>query len=265
MDKSFHIIFRGEIADGAHLPDVKRNLAKLFKSPIEKMERLFVGRPVAVKKNLAEADARRYQKALLAVGALTELSDAESGKIAPAKPAPKSETLAARIARIEAEQLSADAAQKDASSTAQQEFASESPVEDIVMVEVEVEADAEADIEVVSEEVLLQAAAPLVAENDFPQTHLGEPGGALSLRPMEGELLEEFERVHQDPVNVDITDISLAGVGEDLLRAEEKKPVVDELNLKINFDLAPVGSSLNEWQADESNIPPDLAAISLDD
>lgn len=67
-DNRFKIVF-----DGALLPDVdittaKLNLAELFKSDVAAIERLFSGRPIALKRGLSQADAQTYLQALKKTG-----------------------------------------------------------------------------------------------------------------------------------------------------------------------------------------------------
>ena len=71
MEKaSYNIIFRGEIAEGKDIGEVKKNLASLFKVNDEKIEKLFSGRPVNIKKNVEQSTALKYKAAIEKAGAL---------------------------------------------------------------------------------------------------------------------------------------------------------------------------------------------------
>ena len=235
-DQQYNLVFRGDIAAGHKLAEVKQRLANLFKTPPEKIEKLFSGRPVAIKKGLAGADAERYLQALTAAGAVVEKVANTATKPAPAKP-----SLAERLGQIEDEapQEAAPAQQLEAKPVSNPEPAPAS------------EPETPAEVEIV-----LQAVAPSVAEDAVAPS---APG--LSLRPMTGHLLDDVEKVYMEPAEVDVSGLSLAEAKGDLLTPEEK-PVYQELDLNVDFELAPVGSYLSEVTDD---IPQDLAAISIDD
>ncbi|HSC66388.1 MAG TPA: hypothetical protein VLC79_01760, partial [Cellvibrio sp.] len=69
----FDIIFRGDIVFGHQLAEVKLKLQQLFKTDAAKIDALFTGRPVPLKRNLDEATANKYRDALLKVGAMVEV------------------------------------------------------------------------------------------------------------------------------------------------------------------------------------------------
>lgn len=68
-DQRFKIVFSGELMPDASLETVKDNLARLFKSEPGKIDALFGGRPVVLKRELPEAEAERYLTALRQAGA----------------------------------------------------------------------------------------------------------------------------------------------------------------------------------------------------
>lgn len=65
----FKIVFNGELMPDAQLDEVKDNLAKLFKSDRAKINSLFSGSSIALKRDLPEAEADKYLAALQRVGA----------------------------------------------------------------------------------------------------------------------------------------------------------------------------------------------------
>ena len=72
-DQQFDVFFRGDIVAGQAVVEVKERLAGLFKLEAAQVEQLFSGRPTAIRRNLDEASAKKYEQALLKVGALAEL------------------------------------------------------------------------------------------------------------------------------------------------------------------------------------------------
>jgi len=67
-DNRFKIVFEGALLPGVEAATAKFNLAQLFKSDVGAIERLFTGRPVALKRDLSHADAQTYLKALSKTG-----------------------------------------------------------------------------------------------------------------------------------------------------------------------------------------------------
>ncbi|AVJ24849.1 MULTISPECIES: DUF805 domain-containing protein [Pseudomonas] len=63
-DSRFKIVFDGALRPGVESTTAKLNLAELFKSDVEAIEKLFTGRPVALKRDLSQPDAQTYLTAL---------------------------------------------------------------------------------------------------------------------------------------------------------------------------------------------------------
>lgn len=63
-DSRFKIVFDGALRPGVESTTAKLNLAELFKSDVEAIEKLFTGRPVALKRDLSRPDAETYLTAL---------------------------------------------------------------------------------------------------------------------------------------------------------------------------------------------------------
>jgi len=67
-DSRFKIVFDGALLPGVDLTTAKLNLADLFKTDVAAIERLFSGKPVALKRDLTQADAQMYLQELLRTG-----------------------------------------------------------------------------------------------------------------------------------------------------------------------------------------------------
>ena len=65
----YSIMFAGEVLPDFTPDTVKANLASLFKSDLDKIEALFSGQPVPLKRNLESAEADKYLAALQRAGA----------------------------------------------------------------------------------------------------------------------------------------------------------------------------------------------------
>lgn len=74
-DNRFKIVFDGALLPGVESTTAKLNLAELFKSDVESIEKLFTGRPVALKRDLSRADAETYLTALKNAGVDARIED----------------------------------------------------------------------------------------------------------------------------------------------------------------------------------------------
>lgn len=69
----YDLLFRGDIAPGRRLDEVKARVQELFQIDADRAARLFSGRPTMIRRDLDAAGAERYRAALAAAGALVEL------------------------------------------------------------------------------------------------------------------------------------------------------------------------------------------------
>ncbi|MDI3356529.1 DUF805 domain-containing protein [Pseudomonas sp. UYIF39] len=67
-ENRFKIVFDGALLPGVDVTTAKLNLAELFKSEVAAIERLFNGKPVALKRDLSQTDAQTYLQALTKTG-----------------------------------------------------------------------------------------------------------------------------------------------------------------------------------------------------
>lgn len=70
----FQIVVSGKLATGSTREQVQQNIAKLFKTTVDKVAPMFSGERVAVKKDLDQATAAKYQAALQQAGLLAEIA-----------------------------------------------------------------------------------------------------------------------------------------------------------------------------------------------
>lgn len=82
MSDNYRIVFRGDIAPGHGVAEVKSRLAGLFRLDDESVAKLFSGRPVTIKRNLSGAGAKTWCDTLLKAGAVAQ-AVAEDGATAP--------------------------------------------------------------------------------------------------------------------------------------------------------------------------------------
>lgn len=70
----YGVVFTGRLCEGTGLEEARANLARLLRiEDPARLDRLFSGKPVVIKKGLEAEQARRYETALLQAGVLCEL------------------------------------------------------------------------------------------------------------------------------------------------------------------------------------------------
>ena len=87
-DAPYAVIFQGKVTEGSDPQTVRENLAKLFNADAARIEQMFSGKKVVIKKGLDEDAARKYRAVLTKAGAVVGIIDArKSQKTAAPKPA----------------------------------------------------------------------------------------------------------------------------------------------------------------------------------
>jgi hypothetical protein len=96
-DQHFAVVFSGRLVAGAERDQVRSKLAKLFNVEPPKIDRMFSGKPVLVKKNLDEAKAKDYITAFAKAGAIAEVvsNDPKAAQPSPTTPATSSSSTPA--------------------------------------------------------------------------------------------------------------------------------------------------------------------------
>ncbi|TLM76714.1 hypothetical protein ACONUD_10285 [Microbulbifer harenosus] len=88
-DSTYSVIFRGDLQPGYTVADVKANFARLFRLGPAAVDKLFSGRPLAIKKGLRQAQAEQLVATLAKLGAQSSLK-AEAEPAVVARPEPES-------------------------------------------------------------------------------------------------------------------------------------------------------------------------------
>lgn len=236
----FDIIFRGDIVFGHQLAEVKLKLQQLFKVDAAKVDALFAGRPIPLKRNLDEATAQKYREVLFKAGAQVEIcaSSRES-----AKPSPTSSSMIRpaaptwSIAPSGADLLPAD----------QRPAAPISARIDLTGLSLRAQSGNLLDAN--------EVATPPVNKVQVPNLLLAELGATLS-----------DERHLSNPLaDIELADWTLADVGADLLNAEERVAAAFTEIPTPDFDLALPGSDLGQIKPQTTPLNPDISGLRLID
>ncbi|MDH3714695.1 MAG: hypothetical protein OET44_12705 [Gammaproteobacteria bacterium] len=89
MAAEYKVIFAGELVAGADPDAVKANFQKLFKADAKRVDKLFSGNRVLIKKNVDEATAQKYQATLRKAGGVCSIEPMnEEQAVSASGPAP---------------------------------------------------------------------------------------------------------------------------------------------------------------------------------
>ena len=243
----FDVVFRGDIVIGHTLADVKLRMQQLFKTDAAKVDALFTGRPVPLKRNLDEATAQKYRDVLHKAGALVEVVPA--GKFAtpaaPVKPAvsataqpavpPKAAvwTLAPVGTRL------VDAAYRPVI---------QAPAIDTSHLSIRPQSGNLVDSSEKKSEPVATVAVP-----------------QLGLAELGTDLISADEKMELPILEIDVEDWGIAELGSDLVAASER-PVVATTPITVgNYGLAPAGSDLGQIKPQVKPVTPDISKLKLAD
>lgn len=227
-EEKFDIVFRGDIVLGSNLVQVKANLAKLFKLPAPKVEALFTGKSVVLKKQLDKETAKKYQVVLTKAGA--QVSVVTNQTNIPAKPKTRKLTLAPVGANLMPRGASAKEGQAEAEEIDISGFSLK-----------------EAAGNLVDQTELAHEQAVEVA---LPSWNLAETGSDLGQAKR-----SEPEKIVQPPT------LDIAEAGADL--GQKPSNVAPVKVGDINFDVAPVGSDMGEKKSHKTPLNPKIDHLSL--
>lgn len=257
----FDIIFRGDIVFGHQLTEVKLKLQQLFKVDAAKVDALFTGRPVPLKRKLDEATANKYREVLLKAGAQVEICPSDSGP-ATAAPAPKPAPV----------RPAAPAPVNNPAATA-----AITPVTPIASVW----SIAPAGADLLPADQRPAAAAPVAV--DLSGLSLRAQSGnlldATEVAPIPvatvavpdlvvaeaGAILSDEDHLPLPLVEIELEDWDIAEAGADLLRDDERPLVVPVAVGAVDFGLAPAGSDLGQLKPQVKPLNPDISGLQLAD
>lgn len=231
-EQQFDIVFRGDIVLGHQLDEVKARLAQLFKADSARIDALFVGRPVPLKRNLDAATAKKYQAVLTKAGAEVSLVPAGAQDKPRAAPV-RGFTLApvgSSLLRV-TERSPQAAVAVDTSSLS-----------------------------------LSPAEGPLVAHSELATDDVAPVAvPEFDVAPVGADVLSASERVAPTAAPVAIADWELSAVGDDLLKPDEHNAPLPLMVADLDADLAPVGSELGQIPDTREPLHPDTSALQLAD
>lgn len=253
--ETFDIVFRGDIAFGQNLVDVKSRLQQLFKIDAAKVDALFTGKPIVLKRALDAASAEKYRDVLTKAGALIEIAPSKPVDAQPTTTAPKSVT-----APVAVTPATTNTNNSDAPATGQWTLA---PVGSLLMptsarlAPVNRHFDLSVfSLRAVGGNLLDKTEVPAVAAAvvSIPEYKVADVGA---------NLIEAGEKNELPLLEIDVEDWGLSEPGAPLLADNERKAEVPSPVLNNDFSLAPVGSLLEQIKPKVDIKIPDVSGLKL--
>lgn len=103
---SYEVVFRGDVVPGQSIVDVKQRLAELFTADPDRIDGMFSGRPVVIKRGLDQPTAERYQASMQKAGAVVDIRPAaNSGESSTQPPVAKTEPASSVVPQLPDEDM----------------------------------------------------------------------------------------------------------------------------------------------------------------
>lgn len=224
--ENYDLVFRGELVRGAELAQAKRNIAQLFKVDNTKVESLFSGKAIVLKKGLDFATANKYRVAIKKAGCRVDVL--EQHIRLPSGPEAAHASTAESVPAAPAPEPNAD------STSSAESLLSLAPGGGNLLSADEVQPTLQVDVDTSGLSVK-EAGDDLL--NDSEKIPFVERDIALNaqLAPVGEALLRESEREKIDDVAVDLSGLSIAEAGERIEVLRDEKPSIhpDISHLKI--------------------------------
>lgn len=222
----FNIVFKGELVRSFDKDTVKKNLGQLFKIDGAKVDALFSGRAVVLKRNLNFENANKYRVAIKKAGARVDVEPV-AGETASASeaPPPKAQHSSGQGKAVFGERSSAGAQEVSAQASSPLATSAENaskPAESSAGPKPAVAASNKGN--------------PMAAAS----AHVEDNSG-FSLADAGSDLLTASERKEEVVANVDVSGLSLKSGGGDLLNDNEKREFE-----ALDIDVSALGISPQE-------------------
>lgn len=240
MDQQrYDIYFTGKVAEGVSEETAQQNLAQLFKTSVDKVGRLFNGKPQILKRGMDKTASLKYKAAFENAGLVVAFK-----KVSPTAPEP---TPAAAAATVAAEPPVA-AKEAAASDTGDMSLA---PVGSDVLREEERRVLPEADIDTSNIKLVSAFMEP---ENEEKPAPPPPPDTSHISVAAAGEDLLADKPAPPPALDLNIDDISLAPPGADLEELHEDIPALNPDTSALS--IAEPGADVNPDRKEATPPPP---------
>ncbi len=189
------VFFRGDLVAGQKVTEVRERLQKLFKANDEQMQRMFSGRPVAIRRGIDPVAAKQYQETMNNAGALVELRPVAIADDVVGQPIAE-EPVTGQSAGAQTKASPPSETPQQASQQALEQNHGQSVVK------------GKGEI-VESEFTIAPVGADMLREEDRVSVEVTEVDiSALAVEELEGDILQDSEKKHVAPVEIDTSHLS---------------------------------------------------------
>lgn len=219
-EELFDLIFQGEIVKNVDEGLARKNVQQLFKIPAAKVDALFSGKPVVLKRGLNMDVANKYRVAIKKAGALVNI-------VAQAAPVQEKDNQEGHNQKAVVNAVATPVNESQAGFSI-------APVGADVLNANEREAVVEKTFDLSAFSVRDNDGPLLDADETLHEVPL-DIDVDLSVAPVGSEILTEDHKEHEDSIVLDLSALSLAEVGVTLVDAKEdtaRAPDVSHLSLK---------------------------------
>lgn len=231
QQEQYDLVFVGELAKGFELAQVKRNLQSLFRLDSTKIDKLFSGREVTLKKGVSLEAANNYRVAMKKAGALINLVESTPSD------------------------SSAQEARTPRTSTPTSTPTSTSTVETLLGAQPARPAEVRASIEAPDYDIA-NLGTELLEPHERPRTApVSVDISALSVKEPAGNLVDPQELTRPAPVSVAVPELDLAPPGSDVLKESERKKVAEVSVDLSGLSVAEPGTRLSAERKDNATAP----------
>jgi len=232
MSESFYrLTFSGELLEGQHSAVVKKKLGVLLKVAPERVEKLFSGETVVIKKSVDKATAARFQAAFKQAG----------GKL--------------RVAQI----AGTASVSRDVPAGDQPDFDLAAAGSNLLA-----ESRLVPDRDIDTSHLDIASAGSDILKDEYKSTLTDEGPDVSHISLSNDEFFPPTDTEAQDALIIEDQDWELGAVGDDLL--EEYPDIAADFDLdKIDFELAETGSLMDQESRKSPPSPPDTSHITLTD
>ena len=257
-EQQYDIIFRGDIVLGQQLAEVKLRLQQLFKTDATKIDSLFIGRPVPLKRNLDLSSAQKYRDVLIKVGAQVEL--VVSVEATPA------EQLLKKPVVIPAPSVAMPVINKESAQPSlvlrTQEDWSLAPV-GTYLLPAEKSMSTPHIIDTSTFSLRPEGGNLVDVSEKSPATIAPFNVPNFKLAEVGADLVRADEKLILPIVEIDVGDWDIAELGVDLITADEKEITLSPLINILDVGLAPVGTDLGQIKSIVKPVTPDISKLRL--
>ena len=222
MTERYDLVFEAERVRGVELLQAKHNLAKLFNISAEKVDALFCGKSVTLKKGLDFETATKYRVAIKKAGCIAQLREVTVAEQQTQKTPVDERSSGTKVPVSDLRSQDSSETTGQQTDVADDQGLSLSPVGSDVLMASERRVIESIDIDV-SDFSIAETGTDLLADDEKTIVERVNIDVNLQLSPLGSDVLSDDEKSNVAVRDVDVSAYDLAEPGSDLGQALESK------------------------------------------